>query len=72
MSDLIAIVAGLPPAERDAACKILDACSRPIRVREIEAVLRSHGFPKSRATKLAGTLEGFHIIAFVGPVDDDA
>jgi hypothetical protein len=71
MSDSLAIVAGSPPAERDTACKVLDACSSPIKVREIEALLRSHGIPKSRATKLAGTLKGFHIITLVGPEADD-
>lgn len=67
MSDLHAIVAGMSPAEQETACKVLDACSRPLQAREIEAVLRAGGVPKPRAVKLAGALKGFAVIALVGP-----
>jgi len=67
MADLHAIVGAMTPAEQQVACQVLDACSRPLQVREIEAVLRSHGISKSRAVKLAGTLKGFHLIALLGP-----
>ncbi len=67
MSDLHAIVGAMTPEQQQVACQVLDACSRPLQAREIEAVLRSHGISKSRATKLAGTLKGFALIALVGP-----
>jgi len=67
MADLHAIVAAMPPEHQQVACAVLDACSRPLQPREIEAVLRHHGVSKSRATKLAGTLKGFHVIALLGP-----
>jgi hypothetical protein len=67
MADLHAIVAAMTPEQQAVACQVLDACSRPLQVREIEAVLRSHHIPKSRAAKLANTLRGFHVIALIGP-----
>jgi hypothetical protein len=67
MSDLHTIVGAMTAEQQAVACQVLDACSRPLQVREIEAVLRSHGVPRSRAVKLAGTLKGFHLIALIGP-----
>jgi hypothetical protein len=69
MTDLHALVATMTPEQQAFAYQVLDACSRPVRAREIEAVLRSHGVSRSRAVKPAGTLKGFHVIALLGPED---
>lgn len=67
MTDLHTIVAAMTPEQQQVACQVLDACSRPLQIREIERMLRANGVTRSRATKLASTLKGFHIIALLGP-----
>ena len=67
MSDLVEMVDAMPPAEQAIAAKVLDACSRPLKAREIEHALRKHGVPKSRAVLFAASLKGFDIIAAEGP-----
>ena len=70
MTDLIELVESLPPDHQVVAAKVLDACSRPLTVREIETLLRRQGVTKTRAVKLAGALKGFAVIAVVGPEED--
>lgn len=67
MPDLIAMVEAMDPAEQAIAAKVLDACSRPLTAREIEAVLRDGGVAKCKAAKLANVLRHFVIIGMVGP-----
>ena len=67
MADLHKLIEGMTPEQRETALIVLDAVSRPMQPREIEAVLRTHRISKSRATILAGVLKGWHIIAMMGP-----
>lgn len=67
MADLHAIVAAMPDEQREGACIVLDAISRPLTAREIETTLRYRGVPRARAIKLAGELKRWHILAMVGP-----
>lgn len=69
MTDLVAMVEAMPPAEQAVAAKVLDACSRPLTAREIEAALRKHGVPKSRAVLFGASLKSLAIIAVVGSED---
>lgn len=67
MTDIRALIETFTPEQREAALEILDACTRPLQVREIEGLLRLSGVPRSRAVKLAGTLKHVHVIAVIGP-----
>ena len=69
MTDLKQMLASMTPEQREGAIQVLDAVSRPLRVREIEVLLRAGGVSRSRAVKLAGSIKGFHIIALAGPED---
>jgi hypothetical protein len=60
------MVEGMPTDEQTIALKVLDAVSRPLTAREIEAALRRHGVPKSRAVLFGATLCKLEIIAVVG------
>ena len=67
MTDIRSLVESYTPEQRKVALEILDACTRPLQVREIEGLLRLAGVPRSRAIKLAGTLKHMHIVAVIGP-----
>lgn len=67
MTDIRALIETYTPEQRTAALEVLDACTRPLRAREIEGLLRLGGVPRSRAVKLAGTLKHLNVIAVVGP-----
>lgn len=67
MSDVRTLVEAMNPAEQAVAVKVLDAVSRPLQVREIEALLRHGGVSRSRAVKIASAVKGFNIIAVAGP-----
>ena len=67
MTDLIKQIDAMPSEQRAGALAALDALTRPLTVREIEAFLRKGGVSRSRAVKLAGTLRHWHIIALLGP-----
>lgn len=70
MPDIRALIDTYTPEQRTAALEILDACTRPLQVREIEGFLRLGGVPRSRAVKLAGTLKHLNVIAVIGPERD--
>lgn len=61
------LIEAMPSADRAGALRVLDELSRPLTVREIEHILRDGGVPKFRATKLAGALKQWRVIALVGP-----
>ncbi len=70
MSNLHDLIAAMEGERREAALEILDAISRPMTVREIEAWLRHKGgVSRMRAVKLAGTLKHVNVIALIGPED---
>ncbi|WP_170005027.1 hypothetical protein [Pseudopontixanthobacter vadosimaris] len=71
MADIRTLVEGMTPEHKQVALQVLDACTRPLQVREIEGLLRHGGVPRSRAVKLAGTLKHFAVIAVIGPEADD-
>lgn len=71
MSDLMAMVEAMPPEEQAVACRVLDALSSPLTVRQIEALLRHGGVSRMRAVKLASALKHWRIIAMIGPEKDD-
>jgi hypothetical protein len=66
MTDVVSLVEGMSTDEQSVAVKVLDAVSRPLSAREIEAALRRHGVPKSRAVLFGATLCKLSIIAVVG------
>ena len=67
MSDIRALIETMTPEQREAALQVLDACSRPLQVREIEGLLRLGGVSRSRSIKLASTLKHMNLIAVIGP-----
>lgn len=71
MTDIRALIETYTPEQRQAALEILDACTRPLRVREIEGLLRLSGVSRSRSIKLASTLKHMNLIAVVGPEQDN-
>ena len=70
MIDIRALIDTYTPEQRAAALEVLDTCTRPLQVREIEGLLRLSGVPRSRAVKLAGTLKHMNVIAVIGPEKD--
>ena len=72
MTDLHSLIGSMEGERREGAIAVLDAISRPMTVREIEAWLRyKGGVSRARAVKLAGTLKNVHVIALLGPEADD-
>lgn len=71
MTDLHALIETYTPEQRAAALEVLDAVTRPLQVREIEALLRLGGVSRSRAVKLAGTLKHLAIVAILPGGDND-
>lgn len=61
--DVIDLVRAMPADEQRGAIKALDACTRPLQVREIEHALRRAGLPVARAVKVASALRGIAIVA---------
>lgn len=67
MADLQVMIEAMTPEQKETAYAVLDAASRPMTPREIEAVLRTNRISRSRATILASVLKGWHVIAMMGP-----
>ena len=61
--NVIELVKSMPTNEQRGAIKALDACTRPLTVREVELALRRVGLPVSRAVKIAAALRKIAIIA---------
>ncbi len=67
MADLHELIEGMTPEQKQTAILVLDAVSRPMTAREIEAVLRSNRVSRSRATILASVLKQWDVISMMGP-----
>ncbi len=67
MADLHELIEGMTPEQKQTAILVLDAVSRPMTAREIEAVLRSNRVSRSRATILASVLKQWDVITMMGP-----
>ena len=67
MTPIEQALAEMTRAERQGALKALDAISRPLGFREIEALAKRAGLSRSQSTKLAKATLGFGVIALVGP-----
>lgn len=63
MTDLRALFDTMTPEQKAGAIQVLDLCTRPLTVREIENLLRLGGVSRARSIKLAGTLKHMAIIA---------
>lgn len=61
----------MSPDALQGALIALDEVSRPLTAREIEAALRRHGVPRSRAVIAAAALRNLNIIAVVGGENHD-
>lgn len=70
-SDLVARIEAMSEDERRGALIALDAVSRPMTPREIEAALFSKGTSRSQRRAIVGAVKGFNIIAVIGPETDD-
>ncbi len=66
MSELTNMIDTFTPEQNEAVLKVLDALSRPMTVREIEAHLRNRGVPRSRAVIIAASVKDMNIIAMIG------
>ena len=66
-SDLKARIEAMSPDERRGALIALDAVSRPMQPREIEAALFSKGTSRSQRKAIVAAVKRFNIIAVVGP-----
>lgn len=67
MTDIVRLVSEMSDSEKAVAVRVLDAVSRPLTVREIEAMLRCARVSRSNAKKLSAVLRPFKLIAVVGP-----
>ena len=68
MPDLADIIAAMPDAQREGALIVLDALTRPLTPREIDAALmRNCGLTRSRAFLMTKAIKGLAIVAMVGP-----
>lgn len=67
MTDVVRLVEGMSAPDKQVARAVLDAVSRPLKVREIEGLLRHAGLSRSQSVKLASALRGVSLIAVVGP-----
>jgi hypothetical protein len=67
MADLVASIEAMEPEQREGALFVLDAVSRPMTAREIEAILKTNKVSRSRAVILASVLKGWHVVAMMGP-----
>ncbi|MFN6933761.1 MAG: hypothetical protein ACK4NZ_01265 [Tsuneonella sp.] len=65
MTDLHALIETYTPEQRAAALEVLDVVTRPLKVREIEGLLRLGGVSRSRSVKLASTLKHLAIVAIL-------
>ena len=63
MTKLASLIETYTPEQRTAALEVLDLCTRPLQVREIEGLLRLSGVSRSRSIKLAGSLKRVAIVA---------
>ena len=66
MVDIEGLVAALSPEQQQLALIILDAVSRPLTVREIEAAMLGRGVSRTQRKIISKAVERFHIIAVVG------
>ena len=66
MTDLIAMIEAMPPAERKGALAVLDVVSRPLAPKEIEGALLGRGTSRSQRKAIVGAIKHLNIIAVVG------
>ena len=66
MTEVREMIDTFTPEQNEAVLKVLDALTRPLSVRQIEAQLRSRGVPKSRAIIMAASVKDLHIVAMIG------
>lgn len=66
MTEVRDMIDTFTPEQNEAVLKVLDALTRPLSVRQIEAQLRSRGVPKSRAIIMAASVKELHIVAMIG------
>lgn len=67
MTDIVQLVEGMTDHDKQVALAVLDAVSRPLKVREIEGLLRRAGVSRPQAAKLANVLRRVALIAVLGP-----
>lgn len=70
MSDLVKAIEAMTDEERRGALIALDAVSRPMQPREIEAALFGRGTSRSQRRAIVGAVKGYSIIAVIGPEED--
>ena len=70
-TDLHALLEAMTPEERRGALIALDAVSRPMQSREIEAALFCKGTSRSQRKAIVAAVKRFNIIAVIGPETDD-
>ena len=67
MTDIVQLVDGMTDHDKQVALVVLDAVSRPLKVREVEGLLRHAGLSRTQAVKVASALRGVPVIAVLGP-----
>lgn len=67
MTDIVRLVEAMTDHDKQVALVVLDAVSRPLKVREVEGLLRRAGLSRSQSVKLASALRGVPLIAVLGP-----
>ncbi|EPR08451.1 hypothetical protein M527_09895 [Sphingobium indicum IP26] len=67
MNPITEQLAAMGPQALEGALIALDAVSRPLTVREIEAAMIGKGVSRSQRKILSKAIERLHIIAVVGP-----
>ena len=67
MTDMAELVESMTLEQRKGALVAMDAFSRPLTMREIEAALRRKGLSRSRAVLVAEAVKRLAIVALIGP-----
>jgi hypothetical protein len=64
---LTALVEAMTDEQREGAIAVLDAISRPITAREIDAMMVGKGVSRTQRRIVSKAIEPLHIIALLGP-----
>ncbi|MES2001576.1 MAG: hypothetical protein V4444_04605 [Pseudomonadota bacterium] len=71
MNELFRKIATMTTEQREGALMALDAISRPMTIREIEAAMVGRGVPRTQRKVLSKAVERWHIVALLGPTNQE-
>lgn len=66
MPNLVTLIEAMPTDQRKGAIAVLDAISRPMTPREIEAALLSRETSRTQRKAIVAAVKNFRIVAIIG------